>query len=433
MPKVVVPFSQMQAGFDRDPARYHDAIDRGATEAANGDPVLKAQYIASWNNAMNLLRREDTGTTVMATAQDDVASRIQTALVESAVDQNRLNEVRTVPSAQSASEGASLFEVKFDNDDWWGWLSMAWKFVFRPQVHDWVAPEERAESLDKDAVIAIFSDWGTGLYGAPAISRAIPKLARCDVALHLGDTYYSGSDREIKDRLVGDWPPVSAKTVSRTLNGNHEMYSGGQGYFTALDSAPFKQAASCFAMQNDDWLLVCLDTAYVDFDLHPSQVDWVKRRIAAAGKRRVIFFSHHQPYSVLSGGGENLQAKLGPILETGRVYAWFFGHEHRLILYAKHSKWGVSARCVGHGGFPEFRATAPGCGGKDTMFVNLPATLDVPASELLDGPNRFIDDSPSDPPKYNPHGFLTLQFQGPQVVESYFDPDGKLYRDPTPI
>lgn len=141
-------------------------------------------------------------------------------------------------------------------------------------------------------------------------------------------------------------------------------------------------------------------------------------------------FSHHQPYSVLSGGGENLQAKLGTVLETGQIYAWFFGHEHRLILYAPHSKWGVSARCVGHGGFPEFRARVAGCGGPDTKFVSLSKKPDVPASELIDGPNPFVNDSPSDPAKYNPHGYLTLQFAGPKIWETYFDPDGTPYREP---
>jgi hypothetical protein len=431
--QVILQYSRMQEAFQRNPARYHEAIDRGATEAADGDADRKAEYLAAWNNAMNLLRLEDTGSTVMATARDDVASRIQTALVESAIRQDRLSELRTIRPAgllAADSPSAGLFEVKFDNDDWWGWLSMAWKFVFRPKAHDWMVPQETADRIEDDAVIALFSDWGTGLYGAPRISGSIAQMERCDVCLHLGDTYYSGSDREISERLVADWPAVRSETTSRALNGNHEMYSGGQGYFAALAQSPFHQSASCFAMQNKNWLLLCLDTAYVDFDLDDAQVGWVKRRIAEGGNRRVIFFSHHQPYSVLSGGGENLQSKLGTILETGQVYAWFFGHEHRLILYAPHSKWGVSARCIGHGGFPEFRATAPGCGGNSTKFVPLGATPDVPASELLDGPNPFVDDSPSDPAKYNPHGYVTLRFAGAEIWETYLDPTGKPYREP---
>src|SRR5580704_11100995 len=128
--QVIVRFAQMQAAFDRDPARYHEAIERGATEAANGDPNLKAKYLASWNNAMNLLRMEDTGTTVMAAAQDDVASRIQTALVDSAIADNRLQSIRGGRADRLGAKSVELFEVKFDNDDWFGWLSMAWKLIF---------------------------------------------------------------------------------------------------------------------------------------------------------------------------------------------------------------------------------------------------------------------------------------------------------------
>ncbi|NDU91856.1 MAG: hypothetical protein G3I10_04505 [Ferrovum sp.] len=427
--QIVVPFSRMQEAFDRDPVRYHEAIDEAASEAAGGDPTLKAEDIASWNKAMNLLRLEDTGSAVMATAQDDVASRIQTALVETAVTKDRLRALRTfsTPIVGNALQTSTLYEVQFDEDDWWGWLSMAWKLIFRPAKHAWIPPSEAPEKIEDDAILAIFSDWGTGLYGAPHIAHT-SQLDRCDVCLHLGDTYYSGSNNEIHNRLISAWPSVSEKTVNRTLNGNHEMYSGGTGYFQALSATPFQQGSSCFAMQNNNWLLLCLDTAYVDFDIDDAQVDWIKRQLASAGKRKVIFFSHHQPFSYLNPGGDKLRAKLGGILESGRIYAWFFGHEHRLVLYAAHTKWGLSARCVGNGGFPEFRDTVSGCGGP-THFVQLPATPDVPASELLDGPNPFIDDAPSDPDKYGPHGFLTLELDGTAAYETYFDPKGTtLYR-----
>lgn len=433
--QTVVPLLRMQEAFHKNPGRYHEAIDRAASEAADGDPILKARYIASWNKAMNLLSLADTGTTVMATAQDDVASRIQTALVESAATKGRLKMFRTfsTPIVGNARQTSALYEVQFDKDDWWGWLSMAWKLIFKPRKYPWIPPSEVPEKIEDDAILAIFSDWGTGLYGAPHIAHAIAQLNRCDVCLHLGDTYYSGSNNEIHNRLISAWPPRASKAINRTLNGNHEMYSGGEGYFRALSAQPFQQASSCFAMQNCNWLLLCLDTAYVDFDIDDRQVDWIKKQLASAGKRKVIFFSHHQPFSFLSPGGDKLQAKLDGILESGRIYAWFFGHEHRLVLYSQHAKWGLSARCVGNGGFPEFRDTVSGCGGP-THFVSLSATPDVPASELLDGPNPFIDDAPTDPDKYGPHGFLTLKLEGTSAYETYFDPTGRtVYRERTQL
>ena len=62
------------------------------------------------------------------------------------------------------------------------------------------------QTIPDNARIALFADRGTGLYGAPAITKCIEGLDRCDVVLHLGDTYYSGQDDEIRDRLIGNWP-----------------------------------------------------------------------------------------------------------------------------------------------------------------------------------------------------------------------------------
>jgi hypothetical protein len=433
--QIVVPFARMEEAFDHDPARYQKALDQLASEAANGDSVLKAQYLASWNTAINSLRKEDTGSAVMASAQNDLASRIQTSLVDFAKAGKHLSLLRAAPDTAAAKSlrAGSLFEVKFDKDDWWGWLSIAWKLVHPPAKSPWIAPSEAPETFLDDAVIAVFSDWGTGLYGAPYIANSVASLIRCDVCLHMGDTYYSGSDQEIRERLLHFWPRVSTKTASRTLNGNHEMYSGGKGYFQVLASAPFNQSASCFAMQNTNWLLLCLDTSYVDFALDDAQVDWIKRRIAAAGKRKVILFSHHQPFSHFSNVGEKIWSGLSDVLEAGRIYAWFFGHEHRLVLYEPHATWGLKARCMGNGGFPELRDTVSGCGGPDTRLVPLAHNNFAPAARLLDGPNPFIKDHPSDPPKYIPHGFLTLQFNGPSVMEAYLDPNGKPYQAATPL
>jgi hypothetical protein len=136
------------------------------------------------------------------------------------------------------------------------------------------------------------------------------------------------------------------------------MYSGGKGYFQALSSF-FQQPASCFALQNSQWILVCLDTAYQDFNLDEKQVAWVNSIVNAAGTRRLLLFSHHQPFSQLDDQGPNLQIALADLLNTQRIHAWFWGHEHRLVLYDPHPTWGFKGRCIGHGGFPAFRDDLP--------------------------------------------------------------------------
>ena len=426
---IVVNYPHIQEAFEQNPDQFQQAVHESAGKAAGGDPIEQAQLIATWNEGLAAFRAEDkklggAGQNVMSAPRNAMAGRLQTMLATQAGETGKLSLIR--PAQDIVTDRGEKFpvpkveEVKFDNDDLFGWLGMAWKFIFKPDVHPWLSPPPAPEIIAADAHIAIFADWGTGLYGAPAIAKAIVALPRCDVVLHLGDTYYSGADIEVTRRLVGDWPSRGGLTINRSLNGNHEMYSGGHGYFDALGSF-FHQPASCFAMQNSNWVLVCLDTAYVDFNLGPTQVAWLKSIVDAAGSRKLILFSHHQPFSQLDDQGPNLQKALAELLSKQRIHAWFWGHEHRLVLYEPHSKWGFKGRCIGNGGFPAFRdglVTPP----PDTYtWVDLPVqTSGVPAAKVLDGQNFWVVE---DPKKYSPHGFMTLDFDGDKAWETYHLPD----------
>ena len=55
-----------------------------------------------------------------------------------------------------------------------------------------------------------------------------------------------------------------------------------------------------------------------------------------AGKK-VLLFSHHQPFSLLDSQGPNLVAPLSSVLATGQIHGWYWGHEHRCVLYDQHA------------------------------------------------------------------------------------------------
>jgi hypothetical protein len=405
MPKLV-KYAAIQEAFETNPEEFkqavYDATDNAAA-SASADlydlATISAGLLRDWNEALDALRKDDLNPNVMSSPRNAIAARLQSILSLHA------NEVST----------PGRYEVQFDSHDLAGWIKLEWRRLFRPDLHPWVFPSPAPEIISDQAVVALFADWGTGLYGAPVISRSIEALPRCDVSLHLGDTYYSGAPDEIATRLIADWPK-RAGTVNRTLNGNHDMYSGGQGYFDALETF-FKQSASCFAMQNANWILVCLDTAYKDADLFGSQVAWLTSIVQAAGTRKLILFSHYQPFSYFESQGPKLQKALSNLLNTQRIHAWFWGHEHRLVLYEPHSRWGFKGRCIGNGGFPNFRDKLDTSPSASYEFVNLKQqALEVPAAKVLDGPNPWITE---DPQKYSPHGFVLLEFDGPNAFETY--------------
>jgi hypothetical protein len=420
---IVVTYAHIQEAFDKNPDQFQQSLYQLADKAANGDPIERAHLIAMWTEALTAFKLEKGSPGVMSTPRNAMVSRLQTMLAAQAGQAGKLSTIRPAQPIVTPAGGQSsvpkVDEVKFDNEDLFGWLGMAWKFIFKPDRHPWIVPPTSPQTIADDARIALFADWGTGLYGAPVIAKSIVGLDRCDVVLHLGDTYYSGAKGEVANRLVGDWPVRGGNTVNRTLNGNHEMYSGGQGYFESLESF-FHQPASCFAMQNSNWILVCLDTAYKDFDLDSAQVAWLKSIVDAAGARKLLLFSHHQPFSQLDVQGPNLQRALADILSKQRIHGWFWGHEHRLVLYDTHSAWGFKGRCIGHGGFPAVRdgLTPPR---NIYQWVDVPKQPSgVPAAKVLDGPNFWVAE---DPMKYSPHGFVTLDFDGDKVWETYYTPD----------
>src|SRR5262245_639739 len=421
MGAVVVPYDQIAKAYDENTDAVHETVDRAARNVAKGDAVKKAQLVGRWNEALSALSQADQGAKVLSTPQDDLASRLQTMLVEEASAagkvQTAVNQA-TVTTDAGDSIAVATVQVKFDENDLIGWLGTGLEIIFEPAKAPFKPPPDVPETIPDNAKIAMFSDWGTGLYGAPVIANSIRNLPACDVVFHLGDTYYSGTNNEVKDNLVNQWP-TRPGAISRALNGNHEMYSGGVGYFNALDSF-FKQSSSCVALQNANWLILGLDTAYEDFALADLQVQWVNKMIAKAGTRKVILCSHHQPFSSLDDQGPKLQTALGPLLDAHRIEAWFWGHEHRLVVYEPHSTWGVKGRCIGHGGFPGFRDTAIGGGGPLYHWIHLKQRPHAPEAMLFDGPNFWVKAGPD---QYGPHGYVFLELDGRDAWETYRTPD----------
>jgi hypothetical protein len=132
-------------------------------------------------------------------------------------------------------------------------------------------------------------------------------------------------------------------------------------------------------------------------------------------------FSHHQPFSLLSGQGPKLVDKLRPLLEGKKIFAWYWGHEHECVLYDKHQGWNMYGRCIGHAGMPEFRPSAMGPAVPTRQFRRFDAKNGAPASSILDGPNPYIK---GEEKKFTPHGYAMLRFESDKLVETVHDADG---------
>lgn len=410
----VVTFKSMMDAVTNHEGAVTEAANKKAEEL--GEPWKQAAMMKRIGVALDKMEeREEVegGPNVMTSPQDALASIMQARMAESGSIDRAL--------------AAGGHELKFDNKtDVLGW---AWSFLseWDADHHEIVRPaSDDPETIPDDFRIAMFSDWGTGMYGAPVIAKTIEAQANnFDLVMHLGDVYYAGAEQETKERFLDLWPKCP-NAISRALNGNHEMYSGGHAYFEKTLPA-FRQKSSYFAYQNNNWLIACLDTACTDFDLDETQAAWLEQLVGKADERRVMVMSHHQLFSQLDSQGPKLADTLAKLLHYKSLDFWYWGHEHRCVVYDVDEGTGLTARCVGHSGMPQRRGdekTAPSeiaVGNYNWRRLPRKATI-APSALILDGQNDFIK---GDEDKYSPHGYVTLHLSGKNLHEEYHLPGGE--------
>ncbi|MCX6854719.1 MAG: metallophosphoesterase, partial [Verrucomicrobia bacterium] len=242
------------------------------------------------------------------------------------------------------------------------------------EPHPFVRATKRTP-LAEVARLVIVGDWGTG------VGRALDVRDQMRAALdetpdrerhvvHLGDIYFCGWPDEVKKQFQKCWPvhENEAGIHSWCLNGNHDMYAGGDGYFGMLDKDDrfaSQDKSSHFSLGNRHWHILGLDTAYEEWSLSNGQVTWAldERKHADFAGARGILLSHHQPFSAYEGNEPTKSGRLlqesAPLLQNNLTTMWLWGHEHRCVVYeprefgfaggAGHLPMGA---CLGHGGVP---------------------------------------------------------------------------------
>lgn len=265
--------------------------------------------------------------------------------------------------------------------------------------------------------IAILGDWGSGDTVASYVLQQLMAQSP-DLILHVGDVYYAGTEAEVQQNFL-DLLDQYAKVPIYNLPGNHDMYSGGKPFYSALaelnSNRSFPgtslkaatQEASFFCLKNSWLQLQGMDTGYFDSDLfhiaqdttklHELEAKWHldKLKDASHDKRATFLFSHHQAWSpflgiedgiiltraVESSGhtlwfNEYLRSALQEApLDT--VRAWFWGHEHVLEVFDQAAiqgstlngkpgqslsdlfPWVTYAACIGYSGFTMLQSDDP--------------------------------------------------------------------------
>lgn len=286
--------------------------------------------------------------------------------------------------------------------------------------------------------LSVASDWGSGTCEARVVSKLM-QAGTPDIAIHMGDVYYTGEPSEFETNMLGQPPNENqigvsfprGKSSTFFMNGNHEIISGCKGLMdTGFQSTG--QETTYMGWQSDSWRFIALDTGYDSYwklksgtrivvptpENPPTApqpqavIDWLVNVVKVGDetdKRGLVLFTHHQPFSDFSSAYLGTAKQLTKILPPGKQVLWFAGHEHSLAFYdeviLKGTTFSTINRMVGNGG----------------MFNNIavPARTTV----LLGYDNRVYQRIPNDlggqvPVGFN--GFFNISVAGPKLEISYF-------------
>lgn len=267
-------------------------------------------------------------------------------------------------------------ELKFAPCDALGWAECVTTYLaykasggdlpYRPNMNVVV-------ELDQKSKIAIVGDWGTGGDVAVNLLKQVANL-KPEVLIHLGDVYYAGTRQEEQSHFLEVCRHVLGNDVPLfSLCGNHDMYSGGAGYYWLLDH--IGQQSSYFCLRNANWQFLAMDTGHNDNNPATvagnmtslmkvgtwSEADWHLARIDDPGGRRTVLLSHHQLFSPFGSVGNvgltgyAYNPQLYNVFKSvmTKIVWWFWGHEHTLAIFDKYMDL-ERGRCIGASAVPVF-------------------------------------------------------------------------------
>jgi len=209
--------------------------------------------------------------------------------------------------------------------------------------------------------VGLAGDWGTGTAEAQSVAERMQAF-QPHFTIHLGDVYPVGDARSVNENCLGirnpennydpvHWPMGSQGSFA--LNGNHEMFANGSGYFDVFlptlgmmgaDRRRSGQPTSFFCLQNEDWRIIALDTGYNsagvpilsniplvngipgicgDCRLEQSVVDWIKNVVEPDQcQRGLILLSTIRTIPRLKAPTEDSQTNCGRLVSGGQCFGF---------------------------------------------------------------------------------------------------------------
>ncbi len=174
----------------------------------------------------------------------------------------------------------------------------------------------------------------------------------------------------------------------------------------------FQNKRSFFALENDTWIIVGLDSAYGSdpYDLYNAgaldegglQLAFLKGCVATG--KKIILLSHHNALSEDGNTKTQLWAEVVGAFPVETFSYWYWGHVHVGAVYTNTLGDGPLCRCIGHASIPWADATE--------LKNSSVAWYECRTANDPEDSQRVLN------------GFAVLSLDGKKFTETFFDEDG---------
>ncbi|WP_030683177.1 metallophosphoesterase family protein [Streptomyces sp. NRRL B-1347] len=164
-------------------------------------------------------------------------------------------------------------------------------------------------------------------------TAALVQQLNPDFVMTMGDNQYD--DARLKDfqkYYATTWGAFKNKT--KPVPGNHETYDPAgalKGYKSYFGSVAYPDGKSYYSFDKDNWHFIALDSNSFD---DRAQIDWLKRDLAANGKKCVAAYFHHPLFSSGEHGNNPVSKPVWKLLQGAKTELVLGGHDHHYERFA---------------------------------------------------------------------------------------------------
>jgi len=194
-------------------------------------------------------------------------------------------------------------------------------------------------------------------------TAALVESLKPDAVLAVGDLQYSHGTAD-EFRLAYDKSWGRFKAITYPVPGNHEYYSGGDGYYAYWGARAGDPTKGYYSFDLGAWHVLAINSncpSVGGCGEGSAEVRWIGQDLASHPSQCTLAFFHHPRFSSGPHGNDDAMAPIWRALQEGGVDVVLNGHDHDYERFALQDADGrldpangIREFVVGTGGAPQY-------------------------------------------------------------------------------